>query len=88
MDFSPYYILIGVAVGFLVVLFLQNLRLALEYLVIVGKVALILFLILLIGWIVGWWPLPRPLAILVLGLRRLWEPFQRDLLEWFRSHFH
>jgi hypothetical protein len=88
MEFSPYYILIGVAVGFVVVLALQNLRLALEYLLMVGKGAIILLLVLLFGRLVGWWELPRPLATFIFGLRRLWEPFQADLLAWFRSHFH
>jgi hypothetical protein len=87
MDFLPYYVLAGVAVGFLVVLVLQNLKLALEYLLMVGRVVIVLFLLMLLGWLFGWWELPRPMAVLIYGLRRLWEPFQRDLLEWFRSLF-
>ncbi len=86
MDVLPYYILIGVGVGFIVILFLQNFRMAVEYLLTVGKVALVLFLILLLGWLVGLWDLPRPVALLLFGLRRLWRPFQLDLLRWIRGH--
>jgi hypothetical protein len=51
----------------------------------VGKVAVILFLLMLLGWLAGWWELPRPMAGLIFGLRQLWLPFQRNLLEWFRE---
>jgi len=85
MDFLPYYVLLGVAIGFIIVLVVQNLRLALEYLVMVGRVAIVVSLLMLLGGLLGWWDLPRPLASLVYGLRRLWEPFQVDLMEWIRS---
>jgi hypothetical protein len=86
MDILPAYVLIGVGVGFLVILTLQNLRLALEFLAMVGKVAVILLLLTLLGWVVGLWELPRPLSILILGLRRLWRPFQERILDWIYAH--
>lgn len=87
MEFLPYYLLIGVAVGFLVMLFFRQLRLVLRVFWFVGKVATIAFLILLLGWIVGFWQLPRPLAILFYGLGQLWEPFHEALMEWLRGRF-
>jgi hypothetical protein len=86
MDFLPYYVLAGIAVGFVVVLVLENLRLALQYLVIVGKVFVILFLVTLVGWAVGWWEMPPMIVRRFFGLRRLWEPFQENVLQWIGSH--
>ena len=87
MDFLPYYILLGVAIGFVAVLVLRNLRLALQYLVMVGKVAAILFVLMLFGGLIGWWDLPRPLARFFTGLRRLWQPLQATVLAWFQRVF-
>jgi hypothetical protein len=87
MSFSPYYVLLGIGVGLTVVLFLQNLRLAVQVVLTVGKVILIVSLVTLVGWLFGWWALPRPMAILFFGLRQLWEPFQTSLLDWFSGLF-
>jgi hypothetical protein len=87
MSFSPYYVLVGIGVGLMVILFLQNLRLALQILLMVGRVVLVVLLIVLVGWLFGLWALPRPVAAFLFGLRRFWEPFQASFLEWFFGHF-
>jgi disulfide bond formation protein DsbB len=87
MSISPYYLLLGVGVGFVVVLFLRNLRLALQIMGTLAIVVGIAFLVLIIGWAVGLWRLPRPVAGLFFGVRRLWQPLQRSILERFRSIF-
>ncbi len=86
MGFSPYYVLVGIGIGLTVILFIQNLRLALQVVLTVGKVVLVVLLITLLGWLFGWWALPRPLAVFLFGLRRIWEPFQTSLSEWLFGH--
>jgi hypothetical protein len=81
-----YYVL-GVGVGFVVVLLLNNFRVALEYLVMVAKAAVILFVLMLFGSLLGFWEVPQPVRVLTSGLRGLWEPFQRNLLDWLNSVF-
>jgi hypothetical protein len=88
MDFLPYYVLAGIGVGFVVVLLLENFRLALQFLVIVGKVAVILFLLTMVGWAVGWWEMPPAVLKRVFGLRRLWQPFQQSILQWIQDLFN
>lgn len=78
----PYYVLFGIGVGFVVILYIYDLRLAMEYVLTLGRVLVILFFLLLVGGIVGWWRLPGPLGGAVFRVHRLWEPFQQDLLEW------
>ena len=87
MSFSPYYVLFGIGVGLTVILFLLNLRLAVQVVLTVGKVVLVVLLITLAGWLFGWWELPRPVAVLFFGLRGIWEPFQTSLLDWFSGFF-
>jgi hypothetical protein len=84
MGISPYYVLIGVAVGVVVVLLLRNLRLALQFLFMLGKLVGIALLIVLIGWAVGLWTLPGPVDGLFSGLQQLWKPLQRSVLDWIR----
>ena len=85
MNILPYYVLVGVGTGFAVVLFLQNVRLALHFLWTVGKAAVVLLAILLLGQLLGLWNSPRAVVVLFFGLRRLWEPFQVELLTWIRG---
>jgi hypothetical protein len=82
MEISPYYLLVGVGAGFVFVTLLQNLRLALQSLLMVGKVAIIAFLVLLIVWTLGLWRPTGSAAVLVSALRQLWQPMQRAVLEW------
>jgi hypothetical protein len=83
MNISPYYILLGVGIGLVAIFVLRNLSLALRLAVALGKVAGIAFLVLLAGSVLGLWRLPRPLAVFLFGLRRLWQPVQRTVLSWF-----
>ena len=85
MGISPYYLLIGVGAGFVIVFFLRNFRLALQIMLTLAIVVGIAFLVLLIGWAVGLWRLPQPVADLFFRVRRLWRPLQGSILEWFRS---
>jgi hypothetical protein len=85
MSISPYYLLLGVGVGLVAILFLHNLRLALNIALTLGLVVGTVLLVLLIGSALGLWRLPRPLTGLFLGIRRLWQPFQRSISEWIRS---
>jgi hypothetical protein len=82
MSISPYYLLIGLGVGFLFVLLLRNLRLFLQFLLTLAKALLVAFLILLIGWVVGLWRLPQPIAWLFSEIREFWRPLQRAVMEW------
>jgi hypothetical protein len=84
MRISPYFLLLGVGVGLLFVLLLRNLRLALQLLLVLGKAVLLALLVLVIGWAVGLWRLPRPIAEFFFGMRRLWQPLQRSVLDWIR----
>lgn len=88
MEILPYYVVLGVGAGFVVVLFVQNLRLAFHFLITLGKAAVVLLLVLLAGSFLGLWQLPRMLAVAPLGLRRLWEPVQADLLGWIGGVFY
>jgi hypothetical protein len=85
MDISPYYLLVGVGAGFVFITLLQDLRLALRSLLMVGKVAIIAFLVLLIVWTLGLWRPTGSAAVLTSALRQLWQPMQRSVLEWVRS---
>lgn len=85
MSFWPHYVLIGVGIVFAMVLLLSSVRLALRLLVILGKAAVILFLLLLLGWIVGLWQLPRPVALLLSSVSRLLRPFLETLLQYVRD---
>ncbi len=85
MEILPYYVVLGVGAGFVVVIFVQNLRLAFHFLITLGKAAVVLLLVMLVGSLVGFWELPRGLTVVGLGLRRLWEPVQVDLLGWIRG---
>jgi hypothetical protein len=84
MGISPYYVLLGVGVGFFIVLLLRNLRLALQFLLMLGKAVAIALLIVLIGGAMGLWRLPHPVTGLFFGIRRLWEPLEQSVLEWIR----
>jgi hypothetical protein len=88
MGFLPYYVLLGVGVGFFIVLFLRNLRLALQFLLTLGKAVVVAILIVLIGGVVGLWQMPQSLFGFFSGIERLWEPLQQSVMEWFRSVFH
>ena len=88
MEILPYYVVLGVGAGFVVVLFVQNLRLAFHFLITLGKASVVLLLMMLVGSFLGFWELPRGLAVVPLGLRRLWEPVQVDLSGWIRGLFY
>ncbi|MGD8969180.1 MAG: hypothetical protein PVI07_16870 [Anaerolineae bacterium] len=88
MRISPYYLLLGAGIGLFLVLLLRNLRLALQLLLVLGKAVLLALLVLVIGWAVGLWRLPNPVTAFFLGVRRLWQPLQRSVLEWIRRTLH
>ena len=85
MGLLPYYTLVGIGVGLVIILYLYDLRLALDYLLTLVKVLVIMTGLLFIGGVVGWWDLPRPMGPVVFRLNRLWVPFQQNLMAWIRS---
>jgi hypothetical protein len=87
MAISPYYVLLGLGIGVVLVFVLRRLGLFVRLALALGKVAGIVFLIILAGWVVGLWRLPRPLAVFFSDLPRPWEPTQRSVLNWFTSLF-
>ncbi|MGD8245115.1 MAG: hypothetical protein PVG25_10885 [Anaerolineae bacterium] len=84
MDFLTYPLLVA-GLGVLILLFVRNLRLALQLVWTLAKLFIIAFLILLIGSFLGLWRLPPLFAQLYLGLRRLLEPLGRLVFEWIRG---
>jgi hypothetical protein len=84
MDFLAYPLLIA-GLGVLILLFVRNLRLALQLVWTLAKLFVIGFLILLIGAFLGLWQLPPPFAQLYQGLRRLLEPLGSLVLDWIRG---
>ncbi|MFW6135999.1 MAG: hypothetical protein ACOC7N_04175 [Chloroflexota bacterium] len=85
MVISPYWLLVGLGVGVLIVFVLRRLGLFVRLALALAKVAGIVVLIILAGWAVGLWRLPRPLAQLVAGIPEPWEPVQRSVVSWFQS---
>jgi len=82
MPFSPYYLLLGLGVGVVLVFVLRRLGLFVRLALALAKVAGIVFLIILAGWVVGLWRLPRPLAMFFAGVPEPWTPAQRSIGEW------
>ena len=87
MGILPYYVLFGFGVGLVIILFIQNIRLALRLLLTLGKVAIVLVVIALAGALLGVWELPREAGVVSLRIERIWEPLQRLVLRWFRGLF-
>lgn len=85
MRFWPLYLVLGVGVGFVTILVLRNLRVALQYLLIVGRVALVLLLITIAGGLLGLWEHPRPILSTYYGLRSIWMPLQNTVSRWISS---
>ncbi|MFW6115829.1 MAG: hypothetical protein ACOC7Y_02080 [Chloroflexota bacterium] len=85
MEIWPSYVVLVIGAAIAGVLLLHNARLALRFLLTMVKVGGLLCVLGVIGWLVGWWDLPRPIAILLYGLGRLWRPFTGYLLDWLRS---
>lgn len=82
MGILPYYVLVAVGLAVFVAILLHNIRLALQLLLTMAKIAAILLVVLLFGSLVGFWELPRPVAVFFFGLRRIWQPIQESILEW------
>jgi len=87
MPFSPYYLLLGLGVGIVLVFVLRRLGLFIRLALALGKVAGIVFLIILAGWVVGLWRLPGPIATFFSGIPEPWAPVQRSVWEWFNGLF-
>jgi hypothetical protein len=87
MAISPYYVLLGLGIGVVLVFILRRLGLFVKLALALAKVAGIVFLIILAGWVVGLWRLPRPLADFFSVLPRPWEPTQRSVMDWFTGLF-
>jgi len=82
MAFSPYYLLVGLGVGVVLVFVLRRLGLFVRLALALAKVGGIVFLVILAGWVVGLWRLPRPLATFFSGIPAPWAPAQRSIGEW------
>jgi hypothetical protein len=76
-----YYPLLVAGLGVLILLFVRNVRLALQLVWALAKLFVIAFLILLVGSFLGLWQLPPLFARLYVGLRRLLEPLGRLIVE-------
>jgi hypothetical protein len=87
MVISPYWLLLGLVVGVVAVFILRRLGLFVRLALALAKVAGIVFLIILAGWAVGLWRLPRPVAEFFSGIPKPWEPTQRSVLDWFQNLF-
>jgi hypothetical protein len=85
MPFSPYYILLGLGVGVVLVFVLRRLGLFVQLALALAKVAGIVFLIILAGWVLGLWRLPRPIAGFFSGIPAPWAPAERSVGEWLNS---
>lgn len=82
MRFWPLYLLLGVGIGFVAILALRNLRVALQFLLMVARIAVALLLITVMGGLVGLWEQPRPIVSVYYGLRSIWEPLQVLVSRW------
>lgn len=87
MTISPAYLLLGLAIAAVFVFFIRRVQLLFRLGVALGKVAAIVLVIVVAGWAVGLWRLPRPMTELVSGLPEPWVPVQRSVLEWFTGLF-
>lgn len=87
MTISPAYLVLGVAIVAVFFFFLRRLQLLLRLAVALSKVAAVVLVIMVAGWAVGLWRLPRPMTQLLSGLPEPWEPVQRTVLEWFTGLF-
>lgn len=85
MAFSPYYLLVGLGAGVVLVFVLRRLGLFVRLALALAKLGGIVFLIILAGWVVGLWRLPRPLAAFFSGVPEPWTPAQRSVGEWLNS---
>ncbi len=85
MEISASYVVLVIGAGLAVVFLLQNVRMALRFLLTVAKLFAILFVLALFGWLVGWWDLPRPAAIVLYGLSRLWGPLKNYVMDWLQG---
>lgn len=88
MAFSPYYLLLGLGIGVVLVFVLRRLGLFIRLALALAKVGGIVFLIVLAGWVVGLWRLPRPLAAFFSGASEPWAPAQRSIGEWLNGLLH
>ncbi|MFW6136302.1 MAG: hypothetical protein ACOC7N_05730 [Chloroflexota bacterium] len=87
MTISPYFLLLGLVAGVVLVFILRRLGLFVRLALALAKVAGIVFLIILAGWAVGLWRLPGPIAQFLSGIPEPWRPAQRSVLEWFHGWF-
>ncbi len=85
MEISLSHVMLIAGSGLALMFLLHNVRLGLRLAVTVAKAAAIVFIIAVLGWLVGLWGLPRPIAIVLYGLSRLWRPFWEYLLDQLRG---
>lgn len=81
MEISPSHVALVIGAGMAVLLLLRNVRLGLRLLLTMARMGGLLCVLGLLGWLLGWWDLPRPLAILLYGLSRLLAPLRDYLIE-------
>lgn len=74
MNIEPRTVLLALGVGLVILLIVRHARLLIELVLGLAKLAIVLLLILLIGWAFGLWPLPSPVLEAFSGLRALLEP--------------
>lgn len=81
MEISPSHVVLVVGVGLAALLLLRNVRLGLRLLLTMARMGALLCVLGLLGWLLRWWDLPRPLAILLYGLSELLAPLRDYLIE-------
>ena len=85
MAVSPYFLLVGLGIGVGVVFVVGRLALFLRLSLALAKLAGIVCLIILAGYAVGLWHLPRPMAEFFAGLPQPWVAPQARVHEWFMN---
>lgn len=87
MSLSPSHLLLGAAIVVVFVFFLRRLRLLLQLTLGVGRLAAIVFVVILVGWAIGLWRFPEPVERFLFGLPQPWRPVQAAVAEWLASLF-
>jgi len=87
MGILPLYVLAGFGAGLLIVLFIQNIRLALHLLWLLARVAVLVVVVALAGSLLGAWELPQRAELMSLRIEGIWRPLQNLALEWLEGLF-
>lgn len=87
MSVLPSYLLLGAAILIFFVFFLRRLDLFFRLMLVLGRLAVVLGLILVVGWAVGLWQIPPVMEDSLSRIPQPWRTAQLSFVEWFVSHF-